>query len=77
MCTAMRRGDCCLAGSEILSAFDLALLGVGHYRMSVVRARFDTTRKTHPAGEGVFMVRLTDLARFPYRTSCPSTNYKL
>jgi hypothetical protein len=65
------------AGSEILSAFDLELLGVGHYRMSLVRARFDTKRQAHPAGVGVFVVRLTDLARFPHRTSRPSTNYKL
>ena len=61
----------------ILRAFDLELLGLGHYRMSTVRTRFDTKRKTHPAGEGVFVVRLTDLARFPHRTSRPSTNYKL
>jgi hypothetical protein len=46
-------------------------------RMSAVRARFDTKRKTHPAGEGVFIVRLSGLARFPHRTSRPSTNYKL
>jgi hypothetical protein len=65
------------AGSEILSAFDLELMGVGHYRMSGVRARFDTKRRDHPAGEGVFVVRLNDLARFPHRTSRPSTNYKL
>jgi hypothetical protein len=28
-------------------------------------------------GEGLFVVRLNDLARFPHRTSRPSTNYKL
>jgi hypothetical protein len=45
--------------------------------MSTVRTRFDTKGKTHPAGEGVFVVRLTDLARFPHRPSRPSSNYKL
>jgi len=45
--------------------------------MSTVRTRFDAKHKPHPAGEGVFVVRLNDLARFPHRTSRPSTNYKL
>jgi len=63
------------AGTEILSGFDVTLFGAGHYRLSVVRARYDTKRKTHPVGEEVFIIRRTDLPHF--LASRSPVNYKL
>jgi hypothetical protein len=63
------------AGTEILSRFDLTLVGAGHYRLSVVSARYDTKRRTHPVGEEVFVIRRADLPHF--QASRSSVNYKL
>ena len=63
------------AGTEILSGFDVTLAGAGHYRLSVVRARYDTKRKAHPVGEEVFVIRRADLPHF--LASRSPVNYKL
>jgi hypothetical protein len=63
------------AGTEILSGFDVTLIGAGHYRLSVVRARYDTKRQTHPVGEEVFVIRRVDLPHF--LASRSPVNYKL
>jgi hypothetical protein len=63
------------AGAEILSGFDVTLIGTGHYRLSVVRARYDTKRQAHPVGEEVFVIRRADLPHF--LASRSPVNYKL
>ena len=63
------------AGTETLSGFDVTLVGAGHYRLSVVRARYDTKRQAHPVGEEVFVIRRVDLPHF--LASRSPVNYKL
>jgi hypothetical protein len=63
------------AGTEFLSGFDVTLVGAGHYRLSVVRARYDAERQAHPVGEEVFVIRRADLPHF--LASRSPVNYKL
>jgi hypothetical protein len=46
---------------KVPSLCDPELVAAGRYRVSCVRARFDTRRKTHPVAEEVFVIRRTDL----------------